>query len=82
MDEYLNNRILELGVLNVTGFRVVQPHREEVKEFIKQWQKLDPIKWPGAGTDYLRVSEGTFQPEKERIWDSIRRRKFHSYEVS
>ena len=58
MDEYLNNRILELGVLNVTGFRVVQPHREEVKEFIKLWQKLDPIKWPWAGTDYLRVSIG------------------------
>lgn len=60
MDEYLNNRILELGVLNVTGFRMVQPHREEVRDFIRQWQKLDPIKWPGAGTDYLRVNADHF----------------------
>ncbi|XP_022694359.1 glutamate receptor 1-like [Varroa jacobsoni] len=73
MDEYLNNRILELGVLNVTGFRVVQPHREEVRDFIRQWQKLDPIKWPGAGTDYLRADVALLHDTALVILDAFSR---------
>ncbi|OQR74797.1 glutamate receptor 1-like [Tropilaelaps mercedesae] len=73
MDEYLNNRILELGVLNVTGFRVVQPHRDEVRDFIRQWQKLDPIKWPGAGTDYLRADVALLHDTALVILDAFSR---------
>ncbi|XP_064482166.1 glutamate receptor 1-like isoform X2 [Ornithodoros turicata] len=73
MDEYFNSQILELGVLNITGFRMLQPNREEFKQFHKQWEKLDPVKWPGAGTPYISAEVALMHDAARVILDAYNR---------
>lgn len=73
MDEYFNNQILELGVVNVTGFRIIQVGKEEFKMFHKPWEKLDHIKWPGAGTPHVSADVALMHDAAKVILDTYSR---------
>ncbi|KAG0412880.1 hypothetical protein HPB47_009975, partial [Ixodes persulcatus] len=73
MDEYFNNQILELGVINVTGFRMLQSNRDEFKIFHKSWEKLDHSKWPGAGTSYVSADVALMHDATKVILDAYSR---------
>ena len=55
MDDRWDDEIKEYGAVNVTGFRLVDTSRPAVRQFLRQWEKLDPNVWPGAGKPYIRV---------------------------
>lgn len=73
MDEYFNNQILELGVVNVTGFRIIQVGKEEFKTFHKPWEKLDHNKWPGAGTPHVSADVALMHDAAKVILDTYSR---------
>lgn len=73
MDEYFNNQILELGVVNVTGFRIIQVGKEEFKLFHKPWEKLDHNKWPGAGTAHVSADVALMHDAAKVILDTYSR---------
>ena len=57
MDEPCESSIIvEYGAVNVTGFRVDNPTRRYVRDFLKKWTLLDPESFPGAGRNYISVS--------------------------
>ena len=56
MDEPWESSIVEYGAVNVTGFRIVNPTRRYVRDFLKKWTLLDPDSFPGAGRNYISVS--------------------------
>ena len=37
------------GGANITGFRLVTPSNPRTKEIQREWSKLNPAFWPGAG---------------------------------
>ncbi len=55
MDEPWESSIVEYGVVNVTGFRIVDPARRYVRDFLKKWTLLDPTNFPGAGRNSISV---------------------------
>ncbi|XP_050040311.1 glutamate receptor 1-like isoform X2 [Dermacentor andersoni] len=73
MDEYFNNQILELGVVNVTGFRIIQVNKDEFKQFHKPWEKLDHSKWPGAGTPHVSADVALMHDATKVILDTYSR---------
>ncbi|XP_077519446.1 glutamate receptor 1-like isoform X2 [Amblyomma americanum] len=73
MDEYFNNQILELGVVNITGFRIIQVNRDEFKLFHKPWEKLDHNKWPGAGTPHVSADVALMHDAAKVILDTYSR---------
>nr|XP_037277169.1 glutamate receptor 1-like isoform X1 [Rhipicephalus microplus] len=73
MDEYFNNQILELGVVNVTGFRIIQVNKDEFKQFHKPWEKLDHSKWPGAGTAHVSADVALMHDAAKVILDTYSR---------
>jgi hypothetical protein len=56
MDEPWESSITEYGVVNVTGFRIVDPNRRYVRDFLKKWAMLDSANFPGAGRTSISVS--------------------------
>ena len=55
MDEPWEASIQEYGAVNVTGFRIVNPTRRYVRDFLKKWTTLDADNFPGAGRNYISV---------------------------
>ena len=55
MEEPWENAIVEYGAVNVTGFRIVDPSRRLVKDFLSKWNALDSA-YPAAGTPFISVS--------------------------
>ena len=39
------------GGVNMTGFRLVDPEDEKVQMVQREWSRLNPNYWRGAGTD-------------------------------
>jgi len=56
MDEPWESSIKEYGVVNVTGFRIVDPNRRYVRDFLKKWATLKSTDFPGAGRNSISVS--------------------------
>ena len=44
------------GGVNITGFRLVNPESEKVQSVQREWSRLNPNFWKGAGTDRVKVS--------------------------
>ncbi|CAL8101106.1 unnamed protein product, partial [Orchesella dallaii] len=53
MDEPWESSIVEYGAVNVTGFRIVDPTRRYVRDFLKKWTQLDTTNFPGAGRNSI-----------------------------
>jgi ionotropic glutamate receptor len=53
MDEPWDTAIAEYGALNVTGFRLVDPSRRVVRDFLTKWSKLDGSLYPGSGHEWI-----------------------------
>jgi hypothetical protein len=60
MDEPWESSIKEYGVVNVTGFRIVDPTKRYVREFLRKWTALDASNFPGAGKNSISVSSYFF----------------------
>ena len=59
MDE-LDLEDFKHGGVNITGFRLVDPDNDLVKQVQREWSRLNPNYWKGAGTDRkIRVSTGS-----------------------
>jgi hypothetical protein len=54
-DEPWESSTVEFGAVNITGFRIIDPTRPTVKEFLKKWSALDPVAYPGAGKNSISV---------------------------
>ena len=65
MDEPWHSFVVEYGAVNVTGFRIVNPSRRYVRDFLKKWSLLDPDSFPGAGRNYICVSFVYFPPNAD-----------------
>ena len=50
MDE-LDIESFKHGGVNITGFRLVNPDDERVQTVQREWSRLNPNYWRGAGTD-------------------------------
>jgi glutamate receptor, ionotropic, invertebrate len=59
MDERWESEIIEYGAINITGFRILDTHKRNVREFLEGWRKLDTASWIGAGRDSI---SGNIQP--------------------
>ena len=57
MDEPWEASVSEYGALNVTGFRIVDPGRKVVRDFLSKWSGLDQVNFPEAGKPSISVSE-------------------------
>ncbi len=55
MDEPWESSIVEYGAVNVTGFRIVDPGRKVVKDFLNKWSSLDTANFPEAGRPSISV---------------------------
>jgi glutamate receptor, ionotropic, invertebrate len=56
MDERWESEIIEYGAINITGFRILDTHKRNVREFLEGWRKLDTASWIGAGRDSISVN--------------------------
>ena len=54
MDE-LTLDAFKYGGVNITGFRLVSPESKEVQGALRDWSRLNPNYWKGAGTSKLQV---------------------------
>ena len=43
------------GGVNITGFRLVSPESERVQAVQREWSRLNPNFWKGAGTEKVKV---------------------------
>lgn len=66
MDERWESEIIEYGAINITGFRILDTHKRNVKEFLEGWRKLDATTSPGAGKEHISVGGLLFFIVKER----------------
>jgi len=57
MDEPWEASIVEYGAVNVTGYRIVDPARKYVRDFLTKWAALDKKQFPGAGQHSISVRE-------------------------
>ncbi|XP_018318730.2 glutamate receptor 1 [Agrilus planipennis] len=51
MDDRWESEVVEYGAVNITGFRIIDTTRANVKAFLEGWRRLDPITMRGAGKD-------------------------------
>jgi hypothetical protein len=56
MDERWESEIIEYGAINITGFRILDTYKRNVREFLEGWRKLDAVLWPGAGKEQISVN--------------------------
>jgi len=42
MEDYWNSQVLEVGAVNITGFRILQPYTSEFSAFLSGWRSQDP----------------------------------------
>jgi hypothetical protein len=57
MEEPWESDIVEYGTVNVTGFRMVDPGRRQVRDFLAKWSALDTTNFPAAGKNSISVSK-------------------------
>lgn len=62
MDDRWESEITEYGAINITGFRLVDPGRRYVREFLESWKRLDPITSIGAGKESITVQKFSLLP--------------------
>lgn len=55
MDDRWESEVIEYGAINITGFRIIDASKTQVKEFIEGWKKLDPTLSHGAGKESISV---------------------------
>ncbi|XP_055317645.1 glutamate receptor 1-like isoform X2 [Sitodiplosis mosellana] len=53
MDDRWESEITEYGAINITGFRIVDTDRRNVREFLDGWKRLDPSTSIGAGKESI-----------------------------
>ncbi|VEN59732.1 unnamed protein product [Callosobruchus maculatus] len=53
MDDKWESEVVEYGAINITGFRIVDSSKSNVKEFLEGWKRLDPSTSPGGGKDSI-----------------------------
>lgn len=53
--ETLNLSRFRHGGVNITGFQLINRTNPGVKEFLDTWSVLEPVVWPGAGSDKVEV---------------------------
>ncbi|CAH0392221.1 unnamed protein product [Bemisia tabaci] len=53
MDDQWENEVKEYGAINITGFRIVDPSRKYVQDFLRGWHQLEPTKSPGANHESI-----------------------------
>lgn len=56
MDDRWEAEVVEYGAVNITGFRIVDASRRNVKDFLDGWRRLDPTVSHGAGKESISVS--------------------------
>jgi len=54
-DEPWETSVVEFSAVNVTGFRIVDPNRKYVKDFLSKWSSLDSRQFDGAGRRAISV---------------------------
>lgn len=55
MDDRWETEVIEYGAINITGFRILDATKANVKEFMEGWRKLDPAVSQGAGKESISV---------------------------
>lgn len=55
-DEPWERSVVEFTAVNITGFRMVDPDRKLVKDFLSRWATLDTNQFEGGGKRYISVS--------------------------
>ncbi|ERL95649.1 hypothetical protein D910_00072 [Dendroctonus ponderosae] len=53
MDDRWESEVVEFGAINITGFRIVDSSRKNVRDFLEGWKRLDPIQSQGAGRETI-----------------------------
>ncbi|XP_039287193.1 glutamate receptor 1-like isoform X1 [Nilaparvata lugens] len=53
MDDRWEAEVVEYGAVNITGFRIVDSTRRNVKDFLEGWRRLDPTISHGAGKESI-----------------------------
>ncbi|CAH1170158.1 unnamed protein product [Phaedon cochleariae] len=53
MDERWESEVVEYGAMNITGFRIVDSSKQNVRDFLEGWKRLDATQQPGAGKDSI-----------------------------
>lgn len=56
MDERWESEVIEYGAINITGFRIVDDSRRNVKEFLEGWKELVQPDKSAQGRDSISVS--------------------------
>lgn len=56
MDDRWESEVIEYGAINITGFRIIDSSKSNVREFIDGWKNLDPNLSQGAGKESISVS--------------------------
>lgn len=54
-DEPWENSVVEFSAVNVTGFRIVDPGKKVVRDFLAKWAALDTRQFEGAGKRSISV---------------------------
>ncbi len=49
----------EFGAVNITGFRMIDPNKKLVKDFLHKWSSLDKRQFEGAGKRSISVRHFT-----------------------
>ncbi|XP_023210798.1 glutamate receptor 1-like isoform X2 [Centruroides sculpturatus] len=52
---FWNSQLTEFGRVNITGFRLLDPDRGLVRQFLTSWRSLNPRLWLGAGNRNIPV---------------------------
>lgn len=52
---FWNSQLTEFGRVNITGFRLLDPDRELVRQFLTSWRSLNSRLWHGAGNRNIPV---------------------------
>ncbi|CAL8121822.1 unnamed protein product [Orchesella dallaii] len=55
-DEPWERSVVEFTAVNVTGFRMVDPDRKLVKDFLSKWATLDTNQFEGGGKRYISAT--------------------------
>ncbi|XP_075228817.1 glutamate receptor IB [Lycorma delicatula] len=53
MDDRWEAEVVEYGAVNITGFRIVDASRRNLKDFLDGWRRLDPAVSHGAGKESI-----------------------------
>ncbi|CAL1537976.1 unnamed protein product [Lymnaea stagnalis] len=65
----INTTHFKIGGVNITGFQLVDPFNSTSELFISTWSSLDPVYWPGAGTNHVNY-EAALAADSVRLFKS------------